>query len=102
MVVGGQVVDMSGGPVTGLVIRLGGGLPGVSIPDNLMSLTGVAPNYGRAGYEFTLADMPIRSRDSLWVQLLNQVGGPLSAKVYFDTYDNCEQNLIIVDFKQVK
>ncbi len=46
--------------------------------------------------------MPIPSKAMLWVQLLNQSGGPLSDKVYFDTYDNCDQNLIIIDFVQVR
>jgi hypothetical protein len=100
--VGGQAVDMGGGPVVGLIIQLGGVLPGVSIPDNTMSLTGVALDYGRAGYEFKLADRPITSIGTLWVQLLNQSGGPISEKVYFNTYDNCEQNLIIIDFRQVR
>jgi len=102
MGVGGQVVDMSNGSVTGMIIRLDGKLPGVTIPEHLMSLTGVALNYGRSGYEFTLADHPIASRNSLWVQLLDQAGIPLSKKVYFDTFDSCDRNLIIIDFKQVR
>jgi len=102
MGVGGQAVDLSGGSVTGLIIRLGGNLPGVNLPDDMISLTGVALNYGRGGYEFTLADRPIASKGSLWLQLLDQSGIPLSEQVYFDTYDSCEQNLIIVDFKQVR
>jgi hypothetical protein len=101
MGVGGQVIDMSNAPVTGLIIQLGGGLPGVRIPENTMSLTGLALSYGRSGYEFKLSDLPIPSKGVLWVQLLNQSGGPLSDKVYFDTYDNCDQNLIIIDFVQV-
>ena len=102
MGVGGQVIDMSNAPVIGLIIRLGGGLPGVKIPENTMSLTGLALSYGRSGYEFKLSDLPIPSKGMLWVQLLNQSGGPLSDKVYFDTYDNCDQNLIIIDFVQVR
>jgi hypothetical protein len=102
MGVGGQVIDMSNAPVIGLIIRLGGGLPGVKIPENTMSLTGLALSYGRSGYEFKLSDMPIPSRSLLWVQLLNQSGGPLSDKVYFDTYDNCDQNLVIIDFVQAR
>jgi hypothetical protein len=100
MGVGGQAVDMSNTPVTGLIIRLGGTLPGVTIPEHMMSLTGVALNYGRAGYEFKLADKPIASRKSLWVQLLDQAGVPISEKIFFDTYDSCDMNLIIIDFKQ--
>ena len=102
MGVGGQVIDMSNAPVIGLIIRLGGGLPGVKIPENTMSLTGLALSYGRSGYEFKLSDLPLPSRSLLWVQLLSQSGGPLSDKVYFDTYDNCDQNLIIIDFVQVR
>jgi hypothetical protein len=102
MGVGGQVLDLSNAPVIGLIIRLGGGLPGVDIPENMISLTGLALSYGRSGYEFKLADKPINSRGTLWLQLLSQAGGPLSEKVPFYTYDNCEQNLIIVDFIQVR
>jgi hypothetical protein len=102
MGVGGQVVDINDAPVTGLIVRLGGSLPGVKIEENTISLTGVALNYGRSGYEFKLADGPIASRDSLWVQLLNQAGVPISERVYFDTYESCTQNLILIDFKQVR
>jgi len=102
MGVGGQVVDMNGAPVIGLIIQLGGTLPGSRIPEHFITLTGVAINYGRSGFEFKLADGPIASKKSLWLQLLNQSSGPISDKVYFDTYENCEKNLIIIDFKQVR
>jgi len=102
MGVGGQAVDMSGAPVTGLIIRLGGSIPGINLPAMLMNLTGVALNYGRGGYEFTLADHPIASKQSAWVQLLDQSNLPLSPKVYFNTYEDCSKNLIIVNFKQVR
>ncbi len=102
MGVGGQVLDANGAPVVGLMIRLGGTLPGVNLPANFITLTGVALNYGRSGYEFKLADKPIASTRALWLQLLNQSSGPLSEKVYFDTYNSCEKNLIIIDFKQVR
>jgi len=102
MGVGGQVVDLSDAPVTGLIVRLGGRLPGVKIEENTISLTGVALNYGRSGYEFKLADQPIASQGLLWVQLINQSGVPISEKVYFDTFDSCTQNLILIDFKQTR
>jgi hypothetical protein len=102
MGVGGQVVDMSGAPVTGLIIRLGGALTGLQLSPPLLSLTGVAPNYGQSGYEFTLADKPIASRASLWLQLLDQAGIALSRQFSFDTFAECEKNLIIINFKQVR
>jgi hypothetical protein len=37
MGVGGQVVDLSDAPVTGLIVRLGGSLPGVKIEENTIA-----------------------------------------------------------------
>jgi hypothetical protein len=69
----------------------------------MISLTGVALNYGRVGYyEFTLADEPIASEEALWVQLLDQSSTPLSKRIYFETFESCDKNLIIVNFKQVR
>jgi hypothetical protein len=68
----------------------------------MISLTGLALSYGRSGYEFTLANQPIATRNQLWLQLISQEGSPLSAQVFFDTYESCEQNLIIIDFVQVR
>ena len=96
------MLDLSDAPVTGLIVRLGGSLPGVKIEQNSISLTGVALNYGRSGYEFKLADQPIASRNSLGVQLLNQAGVPISERVYFNTVESCTQNLILIDFKQTR
>jgi hypothetical protein len=101
MWVGGQVVDMKDNPVTGLIVRLGGRVQGLQIEENNFTLTGVALNYGRAGYEFKLGSAPIASKDALWVQLVAQNGVPLSGQVYFTTYQDCDKNLIIIDFKQV-
>lgn len=104
MGVAGKVVDMSGGPKTQLIVVLGGYVNGKAVgPSGLQySLTGVAPSYGQAGYEFVLADKPVASKGSLWIQLLDQSEQPLSEKVYFDTYDTCDKNLIVISFKQVK
>jgi hypothetical protein len=102
MGVGGQVVDLNESPVTGLIIRLGGSLPGIGILEPLISLTGVALNYGRGGYEFTLADRPIASQGTLWVQLVDETGLPLSHQIYFDTFNSCDLNLILIDFIRVR
>ncbi len=103
MGVAGQVFDLSGAPVTGLLIRLGGSLPGADDPKDMLSLTGAALNYGREGYyEFTLAERPIAAKQSVWVQLVNQEYTPLSEKIYFDTFEGCDKNLIIINFKQVR
>jgi hypothetical protein len=101
MGVAGQVFDLSGAPVSGQQVRVGGSLLGA--PIELLSLTGVTTAYGNNGfYEFTLGEKPVNSTGTLWVQLLDQSGLPMSDKIYFDTYDACEKNLIFVNFKQVR
>lgn len=101
MGVAGQATSMSGAPVFGLFVQVGGSLGGQPF-STMLSMTGTAPQYGQGGFEFTLADQPIASDDGLWIQLLDQANLPLSEKIYFDTYEDCDKNLIIIYFTQVK
>jgi len=101
MGVAGQVFDLSGAPVSGQQVRVGGTLLGASI--DMLSLTGLTTAYGNNGfYEFTLGEKPVISTGTLWVQLIDQSGLPMSDKIYFDTYDACDKNLIFVNFKQAR
>lgn len=100
MGVGGQVLDLRNAPIVGVTIQLGGVLGNKYL--DMLSLTGTALQYGPAGYEFSLAEKPIASKKTLWLQLLDQAGLQLSAKVYFETSDDCSKNLILLKFKQVR
>lgn len=104
MGVAGEIKDLSGAPKTQVIIVLGGTLAGNAIdPSGVKySLSGVAPKYGVAGYEFVLADKPVESSKTLWVQLIDQNETPISDKIYFNTYDDCNRNLIFISFKQVR
>ncbi len=98
--VGGQVFDLQGSPLVGLTIQLGGSLNGK--PINLLSLTGTATQYGPGGFEFNLGDKPVATTGSLWIQLLDQAGLALSDRVLVDTSNDCSQNLVLLNFKQVR
>ena len=98
--VGGQVLDMSGGAVVGLTVRLYGSLNGQSL--ELVTLTGVNQAYGDGGFEFKLADAPVDSVRSLYIQLFDQADLPMSDKIYFDTFNDCQRNLIVINIVQVK
>jgi hypothetical protein len=101
MGVAGQVVDLKNSPVAlGIIVQLGGAVGDKVL--NVTSLTGTATQYGSAGYEITLADKPIISRGQLWIRLLNQEGIAISDKVVFDTSNECSNNLVIINFKQIK
>jgi hypothetical protein len=102
MGVTGRVFDLTDAPIAqGLTVQLGGTLD--SMPVEKRVLIGAAAQfYGPGAYEIPLSDRPIASSRSLWVQLLDQADIPLSEKVYFDTFAECEKSLILIDFKQVK
>ena len=100
LVIGGQVWDLQDSPVNGKTVHLGG-----SYDDDLVSqfaLTGDATIYGESGYEFVLENKYIVSIGSLWIRLEDEVGLPLSGITYLDVSDSCQQNLILVNFKQVR
>ena len=99
--VAGQATSLNGEAVKGLFVQLGGSLPGVESLDNL-TMTGLAPQYGQGGFEITLSDQLIASNDTMWIQLLDQQNLPLSNRVYFNTYNDCSKNLVIIYFDQVR
>ncbi len=99
--VAGQATSLNGESVRGLFVQLGGSMPDVKSMDNLV-MTGLAPQYGLGGFEFTLADKLVASEGSLWIQLLDQQNLPLSDRIYFNTFDDCQKNLIIIYFNQVR
>lgn len=100
MGVGGQVLDMSGGAVIGLTVRLQGTLNGKTL--DLVTLTGVNQAYGDGGFEFKLADTPLDSHNAVYIQLFDQADLPMSDKIYFDTYNDCQKNLIVINIVQVQ
>jgi hypothetical protein len=99
--IGGQVMSLNGEAVRGLFVQLGGSFPGIDRVDNI-TMTGLAPQYGTGGFEITLYNELVATDHTLWVQLLDQQNLPLSDKIYFDTYADCEKNLIIMYFDQVR
>jgi len=96
--VGGTVDDQNNSPIVGIVVRLAGWLDGKNI--DMKNLSGINLEYGKSGFEFFLGTVPINSRDDLYIQLLDQAGLPLSEKVYINTYNDCERNLVLVRFKK--
>jgi hypothetical protein len=101
MGVGGKAFDLTGAPIAqGLLVQLGGTLAGD--PLDFLGMVGMVSNYGVGSYEFTLADSPVASQQTLWVQLFDQAQLPISDKVYFDTFEDCDQNLTLINFNQVR
>jgi hypothetical protein len=99
MGVAGTVDDQNNSPIVGVIVVLRGTLNGKTV--ELINVSGVNKEYGPSGFEFVLAEEPIASNDSVYVQLLDQTTNvPLSEKIYIDTYNDCEKNLLLVRFKK--
>lgn len=96
--VAGQVFDLRQQPVKDLIVEVGGDLPGADLP--ALGMTGLAPAYGPGGYEVTVADRAAASQESIWIQVFDLSGRPLSEMYYVDTLAGCGQNLILVNFQQ--
>lgn len=94
--IAGQVFDKNRNPVKMLVVEVGGSLGGDEVFG--LSLTGNAPTYGPAGYEIRLVDHLVESNSSIWIQLFDLGGNPLSSQIFFDTFADCDKNLILINF----
>jgi hypothetical protein len=102
MGVGGSVVDANNKGLLLQNIQLGGTLEDkdVTVP---AVVSGSNPSYGLSGFEFEkLADKPVASKNTLWIQLLDDAGQPLTDKIFFDTYDDCAKNLVIINFTKFR
>jgi len=98
--VGGNIEDLRGGGKLYVTVHLHGTLGGK--PVDIYTVSGAARQYGEGGFEFQLAEAPVASRNALYIQLLDQANLPLSDRVYFDTFEDCEKNSIIINFEQVR
>ncbi|HEY5571569.1 MAG TPA: hypothetical protein VIK64_01025 [Anaerolineales bacterium] len=94
--IAGQIFDRDGLPAKMLVVEAGGVLQGTDL--FALSLSGITQNFGPGGFEIILSDHVIESNDSVWVQVYDLQGLPLSERVFVDTLADCQRNLALVNF----
>jgi len=94
--VGGTVMDKDNKPLLFQTIQVGGKLG--DKPVNGQVLSGNNPAYGTSGFEIKLADSAIDSTQTVWIQLFDNNGNALTDKTYFDTYNDCQRNLVVIVF----
>jgi hypothetical protein len=96
--IGGTVVDANNSPVIGTVVVLRGSLGGLRVEQQ--NLSGINKEYGPSGFEFVIGNAPVASNKTLYVQLVDLSGIPLSDKVEISTSTDCAKNLVMVRFKK--
>ncbi|GAB4502574.1 MAG: hypothetical protein Fur0035_21280 [Anaerolineales bacterium] len=100
LIVAGRVLDAQSQHKQGYIVQLGGRVPGKAFNPPVSTLTGSATDFGPSGFEFVVGVPPVSSNQTLWVQLFDQQGAPLSAQIFISTFNDCKKNLILVGFRQ--
>ncbi len=99
--VAGQIFNLEGQVQKDIVIRAGGKINGSPILEE-MTLPLAEPDvdlaYGPGGFELTLATSLADTKSEVWIQLFSLKGDTLSDKVYLTTYNDCQKNLILLNF----
>lgn len=102
--IGGTITDASGADIPQQVIALAGTFNGKTV--FFPTVSGIVPAYGRSGFEFNLGSLlhlttvPVASTGTLYLQVLDQSGLPMSDNIYINTYTDCSKNLVLVRFKK--
>ena len=97
--IGGEILDLREAPVFGYSVKLGGTYGG-SLVDQT-SVSGDLPVYGESGFGFVIDNQRIRE-SGITIQLFDENGEALSALTYLSITGNCDSNLVIVNYKQVR
>ncbi|GJQ35357.1 MAG: hypothetical protein HS100_03755 [Anaerolineales bacterium] len=96
--VAGTIIDANNADMLGIAVRLTGFYNGKT--KNELTVSGIAPSYGKSGFEFVLGTVPVSSNGQLSIQILDQAGLPLSDNIPINTYADCGKNLALVKFKK--
>jgi hypothetical protein len=99
--VAGKITDIQGKGISNITIVLTGYYNGKPVEQS--SISGVAANfYGDGGYEIVLeiGSAPVASTGQLTIQLKDSSYVPLSPEITFDTYGECDKNLVLINFQQ--
>jgi hypothetical protein len=86
-------------PVENIIVKIDGTMGGEQIL--VYAITGGAPGLGVGGYEIFLSDYLITTHRSLFLELINMSGVPISPKLAIDTYHDCNKNLLVVNFVSI-
>ena len=92
MGVAGQIFDSEGVVQKEILVKAGGDILGTPIVEEMtlpLAESEIDLAYGPGGYEITLAYSPADTENTVWIQLYDLAGKPLSEKIYLTTYDDC-------------
>lgn len=96
----GNVIDLGGSPLPGITVDAGGSLGGATISTDPVS-SGDNINFSPSGWQIKISDSLIASTSSVYVALYGEdPSTAISDLVFVDTYNDCDRNMIMVNFVQ--
>lgn len=96
--VAGTIVDANNADIIGIAVRVTGFYNNKT--KNELTVSGIAPAFGKSGFELFLGTVPLASDGLLTIQIFDQAGLPLSDSITIDTFNDCTKNLVLVKFKK--
>ena len=97
--VGGQVFDLNGAPAKNIVLVIDGKLSDQTI--SMVGMTGTTSQYGPGGYEIVLSAKPVATTGTLTITVYDLNGLAVSDPIPFNTLNNCQKNLALINFQQI-
>ena len=98
--VAGQVFGADGTPINGYTVVITGSINGTAV--SLSGVTGGAQAYGIGGYEVQLSNTPFASSGTLTMNIFNNDLKQVSVPVSLTTYQDCQANLVILNFHMIQ
>ncbi|MEN8241400.1 MAG: hypothetical protein ABFS17_05730 [Chloroflexota bacterium] len=96
----GNVIDSEGNPLAGMLVIAAGTLGDTPL-ETEPSLSGLHPEFSPSGWQIKLSDTLLDSSETVYVALYSlDSADPVSELVYVDTYNDCDRNMIMVNFVQ--
>jgi len=98
--VAGQLFGADGSPINGYTVVITGRVNGTTV--SLSGVTGGAQAYGIGGYEVQLSNAPFASSGTLTINVFNADLKQVSIPVSLTTYQDCQANLVILNFRMIQ
>lgn len=96
----GNVIDINGSPLVHMTVDAGGSLGGATI-DPEPSDSGSHPEFSASGWQIKISDTLVDSTNSVYVALYTVASDdPVSDLIFVNTFNDCDRNMIMVNFTQ--
>jgi len=96
----GNVIDTEGNPLAGMLVIAAGTLGDTPLEVE-PSLSGLNPEFSPSGWQIKLSETLLDSSETVYIALYSlESAEPVSELIYVNTYNDCDRNMIMVNFVQ--